>query len=289
MRSPRAVTTDARDVRAADGHPIAATFRRPAGEPRAAVLIAAAMGVPQSFYAAFADWLVREGFAVATFDYRGTGRSLRGPLRALRADIVDWGRLDCEAMVEATAALAPGRPLHWIGHSLGGQIVPFVPSRDRIDRIVTVAAGSGFWRDNAPRLRRKVWLLWWLAAPVAVPLFGYFPGRRLRMVGDLPAGVMRQWRRWCLSPGYAVGVEGEAVRRDFESVRAPILALSFTDDEMMSARSIESLHAWYSNASRVMARIAPRDVDLARIGHFGFFRADHADALWRDRMLPALT
>jgi hypothetical protein len=31
-----------------------------------------------------------------------------------------------------------------------------------------------------------------LAGPRATPLCDYFPGQRLRMVGDLPAGVMRQ-------------------------------------------------------------------------------------------------
>jgi predicted alpha/beta hydrolase len=35
----------------------------------------------------------------------------------------------------------------------------------------------------------------------------------LRKVGDLPRGVMAQWRRWCLNREYVVGVEGEGVRR----------------------------------------------------------------------------
>lgn len=276
-----------RDVAPADGHAIAARFWMPKCPPRAAVLVAPAMGTPQSYYADFAAWLAAQGFAVATFDYRGTGRSLRGRPGAVRADILDWARLDCAAMVDATAALAPGAPLHWIGHSLGGQIVPFVPNHDRVDRIVTIAAGSGYWRDNVPALRRKVWLLWWVAAPLLTPVFGYFPGRRLRMVGDLPAGVIRQWRRWCLSPDYVVGVEGAASER-FAAVRAPIVSLSFVDDEMMSARSIASLHRWYVNAPRRDERIAPSDVGLRRIGHFGFFRAAHARALWHDRLLPAL-
>mgnify|MGYP003477633532 CR=1 FL=1 len=31
----------------------------------------------------------------------------------------DWARLDCAAMIDALP-----RPLYWIGHSLGGQILP---------------------------------------------------------------------------------------------------------------------------------------------------------------------
>jgi predicted alpha/beta hydrolase len=277
-----------RDVLAADGHPIAARFRMPAHAPRASVLVVPAMGVPQSYYDDFAAWLVGQGFAVATFDYRGMGDSRRGGLRGFGTDILDWARLDCAAMVDATAALAPDRPLHWIGHSLGGQILPFVPNRDRIARIVTVAAGSGYWRDNVPALRRKVWLLWWVAAPLLTPVFGYFPGRRLGMVGDLPEGVIRQWRRWCLSPDYVASAEGASAREQFDAVRTPIVSLSFTDDEMMSARSITSLHALYTNAPMRLDRIAPGEVGLRRIGHFGFFRAAHARPLWEARLLPAL-
>jgi predicted alpha/beta hydrolase len=41
-------------LRSAGGHPLAARFFRPAGAPRAAVLVAGAMGVQQDYYADFA-------------------------------------------------------------------------------------------------------------------------------------------------------------------------------------------------------------------------------------------
>jgi predicted alpha/beta hydrolase len=53
-------------------------------------------------------------------------------LRDVEADLFDWARLDCGAMVEAVSARAPEKPFYWIGHSLGGQIFPFVPHRERI-------------------------------------------------------------------------------------------------------------------------------------------------------------
>ena len=39
------------------------------------VLIVSAMGVPQRFYADFAEWLASQGHAVMSFDYRGVGES----------------------------------------------------------------------------------------------------------------------------------------------------------------------------------------------------------------------
>jgi predicted alpha/beta hydrolase len=148
---------------------------------------------------------------------------------------------------------------------------------------------SILWRENSPPLKRKVWWLWFVVAPLALRLFGYYPGKRLRKVGDLPKGVMTQWRRWCLNREAAVGAEGEVVRAQYAAVRAPIVSLSFVDDELMSARNIESLHGFYVNAQRTMKRIAPEDIHVRRIGHFGFFRSSFRDALWSGHLLPELS
>ena len=108
------------------------------------------------------------------------------------------------------------------------------------------------------------------------------------MVGDLPRGVIEQWRRWCLHPEYAVGAEGEAVREAYSAVRTPITAISFTDDEMMSGRNTESLHGFYRAAPQTAKRIAPTQIGVERIGHFGFFRRQFAESLWAPYLLPDL-
>jgi len=257
------------------------------GDPhsaRAGVLIVSAMGVEQHYYAPFAQWLAAQGFWVATFDYRGMGASRPDPfrrsLRGFEADVLIWARQDCAAMVSFAADRLGGRPLLWVGHSLGGQILGLLPNRERVTAMVTVATGSGYWLENAPRLRRYVWWLWYVAAPAAMRLYGYFPGRRMRKLGDLPLGVMRQWRAWRQHRDYAVGVEGAAVERGFAAVAVPILSISFTDDEYMSARNVESLHGFYRNARREVKRLDPRAVGVPAIGHFGFFRRRFEATLW---------
>lgn len=272
----------------ANGATIVARFFAPQGAARGAVLLAPAIGVPQSYYAPFAGWLAEQGYLVASFDYRGIGLSRQQPLRELDADLCSWGELDCAAMIEALAERAGDLPLYWIGHSLGGQMLPFAANHGRISKMVTIATGSGYWRDNAIGLRRYVWLMWYLAVPLALPLCGYFPGKALRMVGDLPGGVMRQWRRWCLHPDYAVGAEGAAVRARYAAVRLPIVSLSFSDDEYMSARNTDKLHACYRNAPLTMKRLTPQQLGTRRIGHFGCFKPALAQALWQAHVLPEL-
>jgi predicted alpha/beta hydrolase len=145
---------------------------------------------------------------------------------------------------------------------------------------LSVAAGSGYWRENAPQLKRIVPYFWFFLVPLATRLYGYFPGRKLRKVGDLPAGVIMQWRKWCLNPRYSVGAEGESARQRYANARFPVLALSITDDELMTLRGTHSLIDLYENSPREIQRIAPADLAVRRIGHFGLFRSEHEALLW---------
>ncbi len=279
------------ELRASDGTPLAATLFAPEGKPNGAVLLAPAMAVTQRFYAPLARYLASQGFLALTLDLRGMGASRRKPLRETKADCRDWAERDLSAglaaLLERASALARGAnlPITWIGHSFGAQVVPLVEGHDKLTKLVNIAAGSGYWRENVPQLRRFVWLLWYGFVPLLTPLFGYFPGAKLGMVGDVPRGAIEQWRRWCLNPDYLVGAE-PGLRERYAAIRTPITCLSFTDDEMMSARNIESLHGFYSGAPKTMRRLDPKELGMP-VGHFGFFRPQ-AEPLWRELLLPEL-
>lgn len=251
----------------------------PAGAALASVVIGGAMGVRQSFYEAFARWMAQQGFRVTTFDYRGHGDSLHGAMRDVKADLFDWAQ-DYEAVISAAKAALPMQPLYLLGHSLGAQLPGLLRKPGQVDGLLSVAAGSGYWRDNAPKLRRVVPYFWWVLVPLATRLCGYFPGRALKKVGDLPAGVILQWRRWCLHPAYSVGAEGPDVARRYGAVRFPVLALSMADDELMTLRGTHNLVNLYANTERRVESISPAEFKVRRIGHFGFFRDQFRQSLW---------
>ncbi len=267
---------------------LSARFYSPEGETRAAVLIVPAMGVTQRYYASLATWLATQGYLVATFDYYGIGSSQSGALRNTHVTITEWAKVDCEAMVAVISNRVAGKPLYWIGHSLGGQILGMVPNNRYITKAITIACGSGYWPENVPSLRWKAWWLWFIVAPLTTRLFGYFPGKRLRKVGDLPEGVMNQWRKWCLHPEYMVGVEGDNIRKKYSEVDIPITSFSFTDDELMSEKNISSLHGFYSMSRKKMSRLSPDDIGVKHIGHFGFFKDKFKKSLWQDYLLAEL-
>ncbi len=82
-----------------------------------------------------------------SFDYLGMGESLSGRLKDVDVTVLDWARNDCVAMVEALSNEVPDKPLYWLGHSLGGQVLGLVSNRERITKAITIAAGSGYWLE----------------------------------------------------------------------------------------------------------------------------------------------
>lgn len=273
MRQSSAVFT------ATDGHALAGYRFDPDGPAAGCVVIAPAMAVPQAFYAGFARWLAGQGYAVLSFDYRGTGESLRGPPRGAPGTLDDWMAKDYDAVLQQAHREHPGLPLFAIGHSFGGQCAPLLPSRRLLAGLVDIAVGSGAMRHNTPAIRRTAPLLWYVLVPLLCPLFGYFPGARLGVIGDLPTGAARQWRRWCLSPDYLLGAE-PAARPAFASAPFPVLALTFADDELLLEEGSRLLHAAYP-AGRVEYRVLhPQEFQLPRIGHSGFFRPSGQAGLW---------
>ncbi len=263
------------------GTPLAGVMFEPAaGKAVGSVLLAGALAVPQRYYAAFAAWLASQGQRVMTFDPSGIGASRSGPLREVRADMLSWARQDFAAAVAHLAALQGG-PIAVLGHSLGAHHAAMTDAatQARIHHLLAVAAGAGSWRTWAAPARWRVPLMLHLAGPLLTPLFGHFPGRRLGLVGDLPAGVMRQWSRWCRHPQFAWGAEPALVLPSLQSARFRITAFSFSDDEAMTEANTRTLLNAMPRAPATLQRLQPADVGLQRIGHLGAFRRESA-ALW---------
>jgi predicted alpha/beta hydrolase len=280
MPSPESI-----NFAAADGTPLVGTLYRGSGGAEPAVLVAGALGLPQRLYAPFAQWLAARGRTVMSFDLRGMGASRRPEhrrsLRGLQGDMLTWAQQDFAAAVQHLSQLQGGQAVVVVGHSLGLHHAGMttLATQARIARAVGVASGSGYWRDWAAPSRRLAPLMFHLAGPLATALFGYFPGRRLGMVADLPAGVMRQWSRWCRHPGFAWGAEPERVLPSLQAARFPITAFSFTDDEAMTENCTRQLLAAFSQAPSELIRIAPAELGLQSIGHLGAFKPACA-SLW---------
>lgn len=260
-------------LKADDGTALGAAVR---GNGERAVLIMPATGVPQSYYAKYAAYLAERGFTVLTFDYRGIGRSRNGDLRHSSARMRDWALLDAAA---AWRFLGAG-PKLVVGHSFGGQALGLLPEPRSIAAALLVGSQSGYWR-NWPALGRAwMWPTTHIALPAVTKLLGYFPGSRLGFGEDLPPGVAIEWASWCRHPRYLVGALG--VENAYAQVQARMRAYAISDDPFAPLRAVNALAELYPAARWETRRLAPQEVGVADIGHFGFFRERFRASLWRE-------
>lgn len=255
------------------------------GRPTGTIVINPATGVLARYYHRYARFLASHGFDVVTYDYRGIGDSRPERLKGCSYRWRDWGELDFDAVLRFTELHRRAGPLLVVGHSVGGFLPGLAESAPRIDRMLTVGAQYAWWGDYAPRQRLRLFLKWHLAMPAATALCGYFPGRRLGWLEDLPAGVAHEWsfrgpRFECSHPRR----ERQAVLARMAAVTAPILAVAVSDDELGTVPAIRRTLAYYTRAPREAVLLRPSDYDRERIGHFNLFHDSHAAGFWTDTL-----
>ncbi|MEM6294715.1 MAG: alpha/beta fold hydrolase [Myxococcota bacterium] len=264
-------------IPARDGYELAGSWWGP-DDPARVVMINAATAVPRRFYRHFAASLVDEGYGVLTYDYRGIGDSAPASLRGFRARMRDWGMLDMAGALDWVRSRHRGAGISMVGHSVGGQLAGLLDNAEEVDGIATFSAQSGHWRLQGGSQKAMVALHMHLTFPAMARAVGYIPWSNFGGGEDLPAGVAREWARWCRDPRYLFGDPTLPLHRyaDFD---APVLAYSFDDDDWGTARSVDTLMREYPRVRR--RHVAPAEAGLRSIGHFGFFRPDAA-GLWPD-------
>ena len=276
-------------LQTAAGHTITAQvfLAKEEAHSKGVCIIATATGVAQRLYEDFANWLTEHNYTAVTFDYDGIGLSIDRHVKFSKSDKISWAQNDCPAVLEYVKAEFSDQKITWIGHSVGAHMLGFMENTRDISKAITVGAGTGTWWYNAPPTKRVAWFLWYFLVPATVPLLGYFPGDKLGIMCNLPKGVIMQWRRWCLKKDYAIGYEGDWLRQNFANTHMPMTSIAFTDDDMMSMKNVEMLHAFFTGADKTMVKIKPSDIDQKRIGHIGWHKARYRK-LWDNYFLPAL-
>ncbi|MFZ5779496.1 MAG: alpha/beta fold hydrolase [Pseudomonadota bacterium] len=262
---------------ARDGATLAATLFEPAGSAcRGAVLLNSGTGIPRQFYAAFATHLATHGLAVLAYDYRGVGGSPKAP----NSTMEQWGAIDQASMLEHLARLCPGAPLGLIGHSFGGQVLGLADNIGSVRAAVLLTSQSGHWRDwPAGRARLRMLALWWLLIPGLTAITGRFPGSWIG-TADLPADIARSWARWGRSRHYVCDDRGQPLRPHNHAVTFPIRWISFADDPVAPLSAVEALRSYYPAAAVERLHLAPADLGVPAVGHFGFFRKSMPRPAW---------
>lgn len=281
MTDVSAIRIEPHRIAARDETLLAATLYRPAQPNDVAVLIAGAMGVPQTFYHDYATYLAQCGFVVLTFDYRGIAESRDGRLRNSDATLLDWGAHDLDAALAWLRRQYPAHALRVVAHSIGGELLGLTEENAHTDAVLGIAAQNAHWSLWAHITKIVPLLLWSVIIPVMTRLLGYFPAGWLGLGEPLPKGVALDWAHAGRKRYGLLDVYGATVHNHFAELHAMLRLWSFSDDTLAPAWTVQEIVPLFPNATITHEHIHPQDVDAEHIGHFGFFRASAPPSLWQ--------
>lgn len=257
-------------IETGDGITLSGTLY-PAEHPRAIAVISGATGVPERFYARFAQWLAaKEGVTALTYTYRDMTNQSPAALRASRTVMSDWGITDGQAARDKAHDLFPDLPQWIIGHSLGGMLVSKQPQLQDLSRAILVASGLVYHRGHPFPYRLLAWLFWFVIGPLATRLMGYLPGRSIGFGDTLPAGVFFQWRRWCTSPNCFLD-DPALPKSDWTGCDAPVKIVAMADDQVCTPEMAYRISEAYPGAEIQKITLDPATHRASELGHLKIF------------------
>lgn len=264
-----------------DGVPLAATWYPGREASLKSLIVMPALACPQRYLKHLSGWFQQRGWGVLTFDYRGIGGSEPKARRGARATLLDWTTKDMTAAIDWVRREIRPRFLAGLGHSIGGQILPFCPAHRHLDALIHVSVCSGdirFWKGGDKVLLGMVYYLY----PAVARVLGYLPGARLGLGTSIPRDAFLQWCRWGRD-GVYTDDSGISLEHLYASVTCPILCYSFADDARYAPLpAVMHLHRLFASAPIEYRHVDPSDYGLSRIGHFGFFKPPGGEALWEE-------
>ncbi|MEL6484466.1 MAG: alpha/beta fold hydrolase, partial [Bacteroidota bacterium] len=243
------------------------------------LIMASATGVKQGYYQSFAQFVSDRGVSVITFDYNGIGRSLKSPIKDLENNASDWGSIDLESVIQYTTAQYPNAKKIVLGHSIGGQLIGLAPSSKKLDKIILVAAQSGYWKFWKGMGKLKMWLNWHILFPVLLNTFGYLNSKKISGMENLPKNVANQWRNWGKHPDYILS-DNSITELYYDKIAMALTAFSIDDDDFAPLQAVQWMTRQYKNATIKSIHLVPQDFQVANIGHFGVFKERFRDTIW---------
>lgn len=252
-------------------------FETAGGNNEVCVLINAAAGVAQGYYAAFAKFLAEQGFTVLTYDYRGIGASCDDDPSTAPPTLLDWGGRDLPAAIDWLTRERPGYGLVVLGHSFGGQAPGMAWNNDRIRGLLGISSPFPYY-GHWPWYFRPLLRLFY-----KLPSLARLQDRRMGGLLEIPESIRRNWIRWSLLPDYVQHEQAHALREHFNGFRGRLRLYCISDDRLHAPqRAIEALGRAYANAGMELVKVSPQDWDLDAIGHLGFFRSSTPRAAWQE-------
>ena len=260
---------------------LSASLFIPESVPKAAIMIAPATGIRKTFYFNLAKHLAANGYGVLCFENRGIGHSHEGNINQVDANLINWGRLDMTAALEALKQQFPDVSYHLIGHSAGGQLLGLMDNAHEIKSMFNYACSSGYIGNMPYPFKISGVFFLRIFMPGSSFFFGQANNQWVGMGEPLPKEVARQWSKWCTSPGYVANDFGKAIdTHHYEELTLPSKRVHATDDPIANLKNVKDMIRVYSRSEAEIHTIRPQEAGFSSLGHMQFF-SSKKQVLWK--------
>lgn len=254
--------------------------------PKAVVQINAGTAAQRGVYRALAAYLCEHNYLCCLYDYRGFGASKNASLRGSDIRYLDLGLKDLPAVKSWLQQRYPALPLLMLGHSAGGQQIGFMPDLEGLVGVVTFGVSAAHLRAMPLHYRAQSLLFFYGITPISNAVFGYVAAKRLGLMEDLPKQLAQEWRAWCSVPDYFFDPRFYGVTvpvGHFQQFEFPWHNVHATDDAISTPTNIRNFWKHVQSTEAItFETIAPEDVGLQRIDHFGYFKRALKAPLWSE-------
>lgn len=264
-------------IRTNDGTEICLDRYSPQSASEKVIIIAPGLGFTQDHYDQFARFLCEHGYMVITFDYRGAGNSGPQNLNGFAASLHQWAVQDMNAVVLYVKQHYPMQEIIFMGHGVGGEIIGLAPASQYINKIVLISSALSCARLFPLRDKVRIAGLRVLSKATG-RLLRYFPGRKLNVYDDLPAGVMHEWIHWFENSNGLFDIYPD---NNYRKLTVPVLAFSFSGDWHCPPRAVKELLSRLPNAIINWYHLKPGQLGMNKIVDDDFFRAGMRNIIWQ--------
>ncbi|MCT1801247.1 alpha/beta fold hydrolase [Kocuria carniphila] len=249
-------------------------------EPSAALTIHPATATPERFYRGLAEYFAARGYAVVTYDFRGTGRSGK-PKDHPELRMRDWMAQDVPAVASWVRSRFGDLPQVAIGHSVGAHALALDYGTEGLAGFVTISSHAGVTSTvRGTAERRRVAAVLHVAGPVLCRVFGYMPGRRAGLGEDMPSGAMLEWGKWARKPHYFFDDPSMDAAARTARVSVPVLAVGASDDPWATPEQIEEITDRLTGTTVERRTFTPGELGVSSLGHHGLVRRSTGRNAW---------
>ncbi|GAA4272387.1 alpha/beta fold hydrolase [Aquimarina gracilis] len=273
-------------IRATDGYMLSGTLYTSSGNnnKHKVLILNSATAVDKKLYHHYALFMSKNGYQVITYDYRGIAASRPKKLRGFEASFTDWGKKDFSGVIDFAKSKFPNFKILTLGHSIGGTIIGMTERNKDICGIINIGAQTAYYKDWSKKEKNKIYFLWHIFFPLITKLYGYFPGKKLGMLEDIPKGVIDQWHQRRKLTDMKTQMESRGIAFYYDRYDAKLLTLGIEDDPIGTEKAIRRIHDLFSTSNKEIQIVKLATVQAKKIGHFGFFSRKFKDPLWQQTL-----